>query len=67
MNFFINENCELLNNGCYDFNLDQAESVYRLIILKNYTEFNDESIINVNIYYRAKNTVTEIKVEKIDY
>jgi hypothetical protein len=67
LNFFINENFELINNGCYDFNLDQVETVYRLIILKNYTEFNDESIINVNIYYRAKNTVTEIKVEKMDY
>ena len=67
LNFFINENCELLNNGCYDFNLDQAESVYRLIILKNYNKFNDDSFIDVNIYFRNKYSFTKIKVDNIEY
>ncbi len=67
LNFFINENCELINTGCYDYNLDQAETVYRLIILKNYYEYNDESFINVNVYYRNKYSFTKIKVDNIEY
>ena len=67
LNFFINENCELINTGCYDYNFDQAESVYRLIILKNYTKFNDDSFIDVNIYFRNKYSFTKIKVDNIEY
>ena len=65
INYYVNEKIELLKTCCYDFNLDQAHDVFNLLILKDLTDYNDESEIDVNIFFKRSYRYTKIEVVKI--
>jgi hypothetical protein len=65
LEYYVNEKNELLKTCCYDFNLDQAHDVFNLLIIKDLADYNNESDIYVNIFFKRSYRYTKIEVVKI--